>query len=153
MPRTGGHSGYAALGVKPKSPLHAPMCEIKHKSYFSFGFIRNPWDRMYSCYRRQKSFSIYLGVSFKDYLMNRIEKDGVSRSAMTMLDGCSFIGRYESMDADWNLIGKVLGINIQKMPHINKYGESDYRNHYDDEMIEFVKNRYADDIEYGSYEF
>ena len=153
VPRTGGHTGYSLLGVKPTHPLHASRKEIRHYDYFSFGFIRNPWDRMYSCYRRQRKFSEYVGVSFKDYLMNRIQDDGVGRSAMCLLDGCTFIGRYERFNDDWAVIADRIKIKIAGIPRLNAYGEADYQNHYDDEMIAFVEQQYSDDIEYGQYTF
>ena len=152
VPRTGGHSAYALLGGKAPGAMHLPRCEIDY-GYYSFGFIRNPWGRMYSCYRRQRSFPKYKGVGFKEYLMVRLLDNGIRHPAMYFLDGCDFIGRYENLQLDWNTIQNHLGIEPKVLPHLNNCGVDDYRKHYDNEMIDFISLHHKIDIEYGGYAF
>ena len=129
--------------------MHRPRCEIPY-DYFSFGFIRNPWDRLYSCYRRQRGFKKYLHTSFREYLYT---VGDVGNSAMWFLEGCDYIGKYETLQASWDDILDSLDIPKQVIPMLNKYGDSSYREHYDSQMIDFIREKNADDIEYGEYTF
>ena len=154
VPRTGGHSGYKMLGIdgRPNVPIHQPR--FKHKeNYFSFGFIRNPWDRMYSCYRRQGGFEKHAGKSFKHYIFEGIKGDNMLRPAMWMLEGCDYIGRYESLQMGWDYILQRLRMTAQTVPQLNKYGNSEYRDKYDVEMIDYIAAIHASDVKYGCYSF
>jgi hypothetical protein len=51
VPKTGGQSVSRALGEKTREvPTHSPLHLHSNDDLFSFGFIRNPWDRMVSLY-------------------------------------------------------------------------------------------------------
>ena len=150
VPRTGGHSAYAMLGGKTAGALHQPRFQIDH-DYYSFGFIRNPWDRMYSVYRRQRVMPKYQSMSFKKYLLEL--NNEIKASAMWFLDGCDFIGRYENLQSDWRTIQATLGMEPKTLPRLNRCGDADYQNHYDNELIDYVALHHKRDIEYGGYVF
>ena len=152
VPRTGGHSAYELLGGQTPGMLHTPRFNINY-DYYSFGFIRNPWDRLYSVYRRQRDMPRYKGVGFKEYLMKRILQNGIDGSAMHLLEGCDFIGKYENLHADWSTIQIKLGIEPKMLPHLNRYGDADYRKHYDNELIDYIAKLHSNDVEYGKYTF
>lgn len=152
VPRTGGFSAYALLGGQTDGSMHPPRHQIAY-DYYSFGFIRNPWDRMYSCYRRQRVMPKYEGIGFKKYIMERILNNGIRNGAMWFLDGCDFIGRYENLQADWNTILNTIGVEPKTLPHLNQCGKADYRNHYDNELIDYIALHHQKDIEYGGYTF
>jgi len=152
VPRTGGNSAYALLGGQSAGAMHLPRFKAEHE-YYSFGFMRNPWDRMYSCYRKQKIMPKYEGIGFKEYLMDRILNNGIRHNAMYFLDGCDFIGRYENLQADWDAIQNTIGMKPETLPHLNNCGIADYRNHYDNEMVDFIALHHKADIEYSGYAF
>ncbi len=154
VPRTGGYSAYKMLGYnkKPPGPTHTPRFMVA-EDYFSFGFIRNPWDRMYSCYRRQCEYEKLEGRSFKYYLFEGLQDNATANCAMWYLDGCDYIGRYENLQADWSEIQKRMGIDQESLPWLNSRGNSDYRGQYDAELVDFIATNHADDITYGGYTF
>ena len=95
----------------------------------------------------------YKGVGFKEYLMVHLLDNGIRHPAMRFLDGCDFIGRYENLQADWNIIQKKIDMEPQILPRLNQCGSSDYRKHYDNELIDFITLNHKDDIAYGKYTF
>lgn len=153
VPRTAGHSIYEALDIDVTSrswPLHLPRSDYK-ENYISFGFIRNPWERMYSCYCRQKDYGSYYGKSFKYYLLEGIKGKSISLPAMYYLSGCDYIGRVENIQNDFNQIMQAIGKQPMVLNHLNKYVNSKYQDYYDDEMIAYIAQKHKDDIEYGNY--
>jgi hypothetical protein len=138
--------------------------------YFSFGFVRNPWDRAASLYTYLKekrprpeidaisSFSEFLkgfdqGTRWIAELHSmRPQKDFFSDS--TGHPAANFIGRFESLTDDFQAVQKRLGFSLE-LPHTNKSSNSvrDFRNDYTDEMAEIVARRFADDISLFGYRF
>jgi hypothetical protein len=152
VPRTGGNSAYRLFGVdRPPGPLHDRLTRID--GYFAFGFVRNPWARMYSCYRRQRVLPYMAASSFKHYLFDWLDGDRLQNSALWYLDGADYIARFENINSEWRYILARLNMPVRGIPHLNQYGQGDYRRAYDAEMVDFIATRHADDIAYGSYRF
>ena len=65
-----------------------------------------------------------------------------------------FVGRFENLDADFQVICEALGINpVPKLPHFNPGEHRPYQEYYDDETRAIVADVYADDIETFGYTF
>jgi len=64
-----------------------------------------------------------------------------------------FIGRYETLQEDWNYIANRL--NLQKeLPHIEKTTRnSDYRTYYTDELVDIVTDAHKIDLDVFNYSF
>lgn len=167
VPRTGGWSANKFLkennvGSKTasKMPIHSRLKDVEQwESYWSFGFLRNPWDRLFSCYRKQKEAwerthdpkLSHLEKSFKEVLLNST-KYRFFRPGMIYLDGVSKIYKFEDFNESWGDIKNKLGLH-GTVPHVNSVNYDDYRRHYDNEMIEWVAKIHRQDIRYFNYTF
>ena len=142
------------------------------RNYFTFGFVRNPWERISSLYRylkekrpRQKIDSV---GSFSDFLEQA--NNGVQwiRELHSMRPQCdffrshnkaplysNFIGHYEYLAEDFAAVAKVLGIPSSELPHLNRSSNShvDYRAHYTERSIEIIRSIFHEDIELFGYTF
>jgi hypothetical protein len=64
-----------------------------------------------------------------------------------------FIGRYENLQKDWNVVCEKIGI-CEKLPWINKRrNKKSYTEFYDDKTMNIVYEMYKKDIEYFEYGF
>lgn len=150
----------------------------KYLEYFSFGFVRNPWDRLLSLYldfsqnrihttgsiSAKEKESIDLVVSYKNFKNfvisfpdSKIKDDVHFRPQKPLLhteEGCvSFIGRYEKIAEDWNHICEAIGIPKHGLPHHRATNHSKYQNYYTKEMKEVVYNHFKEDIDFFNYSF
>ena len=139
---------------------HAVKYPEECKNFFKFTFVRNPWCRMASFYIFQKNSnflalpSLSATASFKDLLL--ASEDYIELTQYDYVNGFddnSFIGRFESLQQDFDIICDKIGISRQQLPHSNKTEHKYYAEYYDDEAREIVAEKYAKDIEYFGYEF
>ena len=145
---------------------------------FSFSFVRNPYDRLLSCWKNKidkntiaqnaSSFCQVLSkerVSFKSFVQiitsvkiyyTKLIVTG--HLIPTFLSPCKekkldFIGKYENLQEDFDVICDKIGIPKQQLPHINATKHKHYTEYYDEETKQIVADRYAKDIEYFNYKF
>lgn len=151
--------------------------------YFKFSFVRNPWARIVSEYRYRNYFKY---KSFKDFVMNKMPEPSFKddyRHVMPQYDmlydeggDClvDFVGRFESLQADFDTVCEKLGFEESTLPFINssdklsrklrrkiksllyRNGEENkkhYTEFYDDEVKEVVAKYYQKDIEVFGYSF
>jgi hypothetical protein len=118
-------------------------------SYFKFTCVRNPWDRAISHYfyhNKEWDRKRFIDKMHKCY----------SQSSMISLNGephLDYILRYEHLDESWEKLCSILNIDYVKLPTLNKSTHKHYSEYYDDELIELVSERYADDIKLFRYSF
>ena len=151
----------------------------KYNNYFKFSFVRNPYDKIVSEYKwftnteheypvkRVKDF--YKGVDFKTFLKiftnwpksksNHNPNKGDYYHGLDYMhilqpiNQMSYIGRFENLQEDFNIICNRIGITQQQLPHKYKTIHKHYTEYYDDETRQIVAERYAKDIEYFGYKF
>lgn len=168
---------------------HVP--ENIFQTYFKFSFVRNPWARLVSeyNYRRQHGDAIYL-QPFNEFVLNAFPTDDkddyinakdyyrhvmpqwkflYSNSGECLVD---FIGRFESLQTDFDKVCNKLGIGAMNLPHKNRtlsglpYYKAKllslikadkptkhYSQYYNKEAREYVAQYYAKDIELFGYSF
>ena len=138
----------------------------KLELYFKFGFVRNPYDRILSEFKYAKRIYSKFKSNFNGFVKRGW---GNSRRHSTIkqhirpqyeflydTDGkclVDFIGRFENLQEDFNIICDKIKIPHQELPHRNKTKHKHYTEYYDDEIREIVAKKYAKDIEYFGYKF
>ncbi len=140
----------------------------QYNNYFSFAFVRNPWDRIFSWFSLIKktsgksqqinnhhftqfltdlefdlknTTSPYFHFNQLDYICDYANKIWVNK-----------IGRFENFENDLYEILQHIGISDVQIPHLNETN-SDYKNFYTQKSINFVAEKCRRDIEYFGYNF
>lgn len=100
------------------------LTEQQWVDYFSFAFVRNPWDRLVSEYRYRfshgMSFAEFVDYSFSTELEEE-RRHIIPQSSF--LDGVDFIGRFESLKHDFATVAERIGISVN-LEHHNAGEES-----------------------------
>jgi len=145
------------------------------QDYFKFTIVRNPWDRLVSCWKnkivtqkpskRQFRSSLrwelnYQKATFNEFISKITEKNNITRDIHWTLchnlfpvNDIDFIGRFENLQEDFNTVCDKIGIPQQELPHANKTKHKHYTEYYNDETKQIVAEKYAKDIELFGYEF
>ena len=134
----------------------------KFDSYFSFAFVRNPWDWEFSHYRyivgekthpnhqavaSMKDFKTYLGWRCDNRF--QLQKDFVFHEGVQVVD---FVGRFENLNSDFETVCKQIGIR-RRLPKLNVSRRGNYVEAYDEEMVEMVRQAFRDDVLEFGYQF
>lgn len=152
------------------------------RDYFKFVFVRNPWARLVSWWSmidalrpafeagvpynrfqtavllRCKNFADFLhfeeevaepGGSVKSLFRNQLDYL-TDENGEVLVD---FIGRFESLERDWDTVRTRLAGEVAALPRLNTSTHGDYRQYYTPELARIVEQRYARDIERFEYEF
>lgn len=152
---------------------HAMSCHYPanlYKNYFRFGFVRNPWDRLVSCWQN-KVLETNLFEFPEDQLtqMQSFENfvDFVAgqniafcnphirlQSKLIDLNNVDFIGRFENFEQDLSRVIRILGMEGVQIGQKNaSTSRSSYRAYYDTALREKVADIYRRDINLFHYEF
>jgi hypothetical protein len=147
--------------------------ELLNSSAFKYSMVRNPFDRLVSCYKNkikeedykpiQKGYGplFYKNMSF-DRFVKRVAllPDSLSdrhiRSQYSYLYAngklvADYIGRFEEFDKSVKVLQKKLSLG--EIKHINSSEDKkDYRDFYTEELAEIVYKRYKKDIEAFGYD-
>lgn len=169
------------IGLQWRGDVHhapwqfTPLALLKDNDYFHFGFVRNPLDRLLSCYAQKIVYyqrelgmpsllwrygkTFHKDMTFADFV-EAVAKipDRISdihfRSQYTffyhrkklMVD---FVGHFERLEQDWDSLREKFG--LPELPHQNPSRHVDYREAYTPEMAALAARRYARDIELFGY--
>tara|TARA_R110002096_G_scaffold199271_21_gene383154 strand:+ start:979 stop:1605 length:627 start_codon:yes stop_codon:yes gene_type:complete len=137
------------------------------RSYYKFTFVRNPWARAFSWYRNvmddprhRAKHQVPDDCSFGDFLKHHSDQWAMRPQLhwLEAKDGTmplDFVGRFESLNQDFETVAKRLGLKDQSLPTLMmREGERpSYVAHYDDELRELVEARYHKEIERFGYQF
>ena len=154
------------------------------KSYFTFSFVRNPWDKEVSDYYFCKNHKYRIQAQTISEYFQKLAKSRRSMWNSNQLhwlcDGngkqiVDFIGRFENLQEDFNIVCDRIGVLRSKLPHCLRGGalgpgdmkklsdrgvtsdtrdsKKPYWEYYNDETRKIVAEKYAKDIEYFGYEF
>jgi Sulfotransferase family len=135
------------------------------QSYFKFGFVRNPWDRVVSLYERKEALEMRNKMSFEHFVdwiqyssstcvhssPHRYQLDWFVDANGAML--ADFIGRFERLDQDWAFVANKLGLTTT-LPHSRANARSrHYTEYYNERTRNIIGDKFRVDIESFGYQF
>ena len=141
------------------------MGRKQFETYFKFGFVRNPWDRVVSLYERNEALQPRNKMSFDEFVEwiqysssaclqpspHRYQLDWFVDPNGTIL--ADFIGKFEQLEADWAFVALKLGVNPE-LPHWRANPRArHYTEYYNDRTKQLVADKFRIDIEHFGYEF
>ena len=171
IPKTGGQSLSSMLELDGEVRHFTEQyirenSEFDLKNYFSFAFVRNPWSRFLSLYfylfgkdedrYEDVSFKTFVNLFYSGHIIknHRVWEKHYSSQLDYIDKSCiGYVGRFETMQSDFDVICEKIGFNKKKLPHKNKTKHSHYTEYYDKETEKLIAEKYADDIEYFGYSF
>ena len=179
-----GGNPHTARFPEPSAPGEGPKL---YPGIFSFAFVRNPWDRLVSCYRDKilgevpdftflhptrgvghclAHFSVFRAdMSFDDFVdavaeISDEEADVHFRSQHTFIVnrdgniGVDFVGRFETLGRDFELVCEKLGIPSLILPRVQSVKTPRrYAEYYSRRSRDIVSDRFREDIVLLGYDF
>jgi len=183
-------STHDAMGTEKLAHLSAleyvdrgHMSQADYAACFKFSFVRNPWTRIVSEYRYRNYFHHH---SFQDFVLHKMPRPGFGdqyRHVMPQYDMLhdeqgnllvDYVGRFETLQQDFDHICEKLGIQDSTLPHKNRSdkrsrkikrrfknmlflnGENRHlrlRDYYDEQTRQAIADYYRADIEAFNYSF
>ena len=145
--------------------------------FFAFTFVRNPWDRVVSAFhylneggnnpddredyhkyleQYDEDFDLFVKQAFqtKDIfgqLHFRPQFRWVTNGDNNLL--VDFVGRYETLQDDFNQVCRIIGVEEKKLPVTNQSNHKQYRQYYNLETKNIIEEAYKEDIRLFDYQF
>ena len=179
IPKTGGTSirrGFFESNVE--GPTHGSITP-EWEELFKFAFVRNPYDRIVSAWKMfasgiqdsdWKHPNDEAGIDLKRFLQivmdESIPYDGRRTTTprkirhhaipqthpFNCLQHADFVGRFETLDKDFQIVCERLGISSEGLPHWNRTQRStNFMQYFDDDTLAIVNSYFADDFERLGY--
>jgi len=141
------------------------MGRRQFESYFKFGFVRNPWDRVVSLYERREALEFRAQMTFDQFV------DWIQYSSSTCIHSsphryqldwfvdpngkvlADFIGRFERLREDWAFVAKKIGLS-DVLPHARPNPRTrHYSEYYTPRTRRLIEEKFKVDIETFGYQF
>ena len=139
------------------SEYHNALGDEQFRNLYKFICVRNPWDRMVSYYfTPTQSSEIWDRKKFRGVISKAVSVPEYLRLADGEEDpfvNVDYIMRFESLSDDFGAVCKAIGISPPTLPQYNRSNREHYSKYYDDELREFVRTRFAAEIERFNYTF
>ena len=120
-----------------------------YDSFFSFAFVRNPYERLVSWYSYDN-----LGLPSFEYFFEYIRLDQMTYLVDEIGEvAVDFIGRFENLQEDFYKVCDQLHIPNVNLPKKNVSKRRAYREYYTDKTTSLVQKRLSRELELFGYEF
>lgn len=142
---------------------------IRYKNYFKFAFVRNPWDRVVSCYcqkveNKNPKWAFYYSECFDkgfDYFIDFIDRQDLMtadrhirlQTTLVPTKEIDFIGHLENFESDFQYVLNVIGIQNAPIPKKNPSNHAHYSQYYNEKTKKIIARKYQQDIETFGYQF
>ena len=179
---------HAAMTKKLNVPFHqwhrvsvASIAQVKRMTdYFRFAFVRDPWARLYSCYRDKivgptvqddefilGAYGFAPGMPFAAFVHGVAEIDdpqadphfasqfhALSHEGELAVD---YVGRFERLPGDWDRLRQRYDLPELPWAPVGssrpRFAFDYHKPHYTPELVEIVRRRYALDVRHFEYEY
>lgn len=153
---------------------YAPLChypKLKYQDYFKFAFVRNPYDRLVSCWRDKVVKANFFEFSAERLrAMQKFENfvDFVAaqnlatcnehirlQSKLIDLNNLDYLGRHENFEKDLAHVFNIVQVDFVAIPKKNSTNSTgeDYRTYYGGDLRAKVAKMYAQDLNLFAYDF
>ena len=147
-----------------------PVAGKLFKNYFKFAFVRNPWDRLVSELAwRGAGKSVDTTRLYFEKKLSKVEEEWGSKKGLSRIHVMpqinfiidkrtrekivDFVGRFESLQKDWDVLLSKIGTEKIILPHRMKSIHIPYWEYYTPRTKDLVYEIYRKDIEYFNYKF
>ncbi|MFY4765366.1 sulfotransferase family 2 domain-containing protein [Campylobacter sp. GB48] len=159
-----------------KASDYVKLDRNKFESYFSFSFVRNPYDRVVSAYHYLKNDSpdpcdiewgklnirdlefeeFVLKLQDEEFKQKILTKNHFSFQYEYLCDEnmnvlVDFIGRFEQLNSDFKKILNILN-RKDSLIHVNKSKHCNYKDYYNCETYKIIREIYKNDFEIFDYD-
>lgn len=132
-----------------------------YDSFFTFAFIRNPWDLVVSRYFWDKYKERHSFDDFNLWIEHNYQLKSWKRDQLhlyTHIDGkfkLDFVGRYENLERDFQFVCQKLNLNKLKLSNEKRVRQDKkhYTKYYSEKSKQIVAELFKKDIEYFNYKF
>lgn len=150
--------------LKGKKPTKYPS---EYKDYFKFAFVRNPWDRIVSCYfhkivtEKSGEFSACFGKSF-EFFVDYISKIDIANAnphiklqvrLIPPVHQCDFIGKIDNFEEDFKFVCDAIGIEMRDLGNKHETEHFHYSKYYNKRTRKIIADLYEEDIKTFGFEF
>jgi hypothetical protein len=164
--------------IASKLPRHARIIAAKEmlprelfEKLFKFTFVRNPWDLQVSSWhhlKRERPHLVEHMPDFESFLRWKLDPERpyqyhIDTSIEHQVDYLKdldetvlvdFIGKYESLQEDYEEACRRIGIKPPSLPHKRQAKDrKGYRGYYNDDLAALVMEHFKEDIETFGYSF